>query len=358
MLGITRMVGIGMNADRTRPVWKAASLLLAGVCLSTAGIAYAAASSGDDKAAQTAENVQQAEAALDPVTRALKAAVRNGSMSEEDALQTYWLLTNGRRGSGEKERKGTDLEQAAAKLDAMVTAGKLSAEDAEAKMSALKEKRAFEEELVSKMESEGKSKTEAYLEQAAAKLDQAVEAGKLSAEDAEAKMDALEKRIAFKEEMASKLEIDGKFNAEAYLELVAERLEALVKTGELSAEDAEARLIAIKNSVTVNSKAVSLDARTVLRAVKRVDLDRDQKDEIRDIEREVQRVYRKISRKNKQGHTELAEQVKAEITGLLDAEQIEQFEAVLERLDRGGRRGEREQGRQRGRQSDREPREP
>ncbi|MFH1745872.1 MAG: hypothetical protein ABIG44_02395 [Planctomycetota bacterium] len=83
----------------------------------------------------------------------------------------------------------------------------------------------------------------------------------------------------------------------------------------------------------------SLDARTVLRAVKRVDLTRAQRDEIRAIERETLGAYRNISRKDKQRHNELAERVKTRITALLNSAQTEQFEAALEHLDRGDRRG-------------------
>ncbi len=142
------------------------------------------------------------------------------------------------------------------------------------------------------------------------------------------------------------------------LELVAAELDALVKSGELSAEDAEAKMIAIENSVKVDAEPGSLDARTVLRAVKRVDLTRAQQDEIRDIERAAIGAYRQISRKDKQRHAELAEQLKAEIAELLDGEQIEQFQSALKRLDRGGRGAEREQRRERGRPRDRKPREP
>lgn len=276
-----------MIADRPRSGLKPTALLVAGMALSTAGIAYAAASSDDDKATLTAEKAP-AEAVPDPVTQALKAAVRNGSISEERAIQVYSLLTDGLPGSSRQ------------------------------------------------------AKTEAYLEQAAAKLDAMVMTGELSAEDAEAKMIALENQIAFKEGLASGMEIGGRAKTEAYLELVAAELDALVKMGELSAGDAEAKMISIENAVTVEAKPGSLDARTVLRAVKRVDLTRAQKDEIRDIEREAIGAYRKISRKDKQGHTELAERVKAEITELLDGEQIEQFESALKRLDRSSRRGERE----------------
>ena len=364
MLRVARIIGIGMNADRTRSGWKAAAVLAAGIALSTAGIVYAAAASDDDQASLAREKVQ-AEDVPDPVTQALKAAVRNGSIpeghaiwSEARAIQVYSLLTDGPPGSNREAKTEAYLDQTAAELDAMVSAGKLSAEDAEAKLIALENQVASKEEFALKMASGDRSESEVYLDQAAAKLDALVMKGELSAEDAEAKMIALEKQIAVKEEFASRMEIADKSKTEAYLELVAAELDALVKSGELSAEDAEAKMIAIENSVKVDAQPGSLDARTVLRAVKRVDLTRAQQAEIRDIERAVIGAYRKISRKDQQAHTELAEQVKAEIAELLDGEQIEQFESALKRLDRGRRRSEREQRRDGGRQRDRKPREP
>lgn len=405
---IARIAAIGRHAERTRPVWKATALLTAGMALSAAGITYAVAFSDDDKAVQTAQPAQ-AKDTPDPFTLALKAAVRNGSMAEEHAIQIYSFLTKGVPGSNKRGKTVPYLEEVAAKLDAMVMAGMLSAEAAEGKMIALEQQIAskeqhasgFREELASRMQNDRMSKTEAYLELAAEKLDEIVMTGELTAEDAEARLNAIEKRIVFGQVLASKMENEGKTKSEAYLELtaaklgamvlagelsaedaeakmialeqeiavkeiasrmendgesktdayleqVAAELDAMVKAGKLSAEDAEAKLIAIENSIAAKSKSGSGDARTVLRAAKRVDLNRDQKDEIREIERGTIGAYRRISRKNKEGHTELAEQVKAEITKLLDAEQIEQFEAALKRLGRGNRRVERKQLRQRG----------
>jgi polyhydroxyalkanoate synthesis regulator phasin len=323
------------------------------MALSTTGIVYAVAAPDDDKAVQTTQKAPAKEAP-DPVTLALKAAVRNGSMSEAHAIGVYSLLTDGLPGSSKQGQVEAYVDQAAVKLDALVMSGELSAEDAEAKLIALEHQIARKQELALELESGGGPETEAYLDQAAAKLDTLVMKGELSAEDAESKLVALEQQIAVKEEFASRMEIAGKSKTEAYLELVAAELDALVKSGELSADDAEAKMIAVANAVDVAAKPASRDARTVLRAVKRVDLTRSQKDEIRDIERAAIGVYRQISRKDQQGHTELAEQVKGEITELLDREQIEQFQAALKHLNRGAERERRE----RGRQLDRKPREP
>lgn len=80
------------------------------------------------------------------------------------------------------------------------------------------------------------------------------------------------------------------------------------------------------------------DVRDILRAAKRLRLDGEQKEGIRDIEREAIGAFRKIGRRDKEGQAGLAADVKADIIELLDAEQVEQFEEQLKRLGRGSRR--------------------
>lgn len=96
--------------------------------------------------------------------------------------------------------------------------------------------------------------------------------------------------------------------------------------------------------------------RNVLQAAKRLRLESDQKEELREIEREAIRAYREIPRKNSEEHATLAREVKAEIMEILDEEQGQEFERQLSRLsgrrDQSRERGER---RDRGRRRDREP---
>ena len=102
------------------------------------------------------------------------------------------------------------------------------------------------------------------------------------------------------------------------------------------------------------------DVRNVLRAAKRLRLDSDQKEQIREIEREAIGAYRKISRQAKDEQAALAVETKAEIMKVLNEEQAKEFEDALKRLS-GGRRGDREQRRdrgerrERGRRGEREP---
>lgn len=96
------------------------------------------------------------------------------------------------------------------------------------------------------------------------------------------------------------------------------------------------------------------DVRNVLRAVKRLELDSDQKGRIREIEREAIGAYRKIPRSNKEEQAVLAAETQAEIMEVLNEEQAKEFESVLKQA--GGRqRGERGQRRERGRERERQP---
>ena len=81
---------------------------------------------------------------------------------------------------------------------------------------------------------DGNDKTEAYLEQVSAKLQGQVQAGNMTAEDAEAKMAAIQEQIAAKAE------------ANAHLEQIWETLQTQVEAGNLTAEDAETMMAAVK----------------------------------------------------------------------------------------------------------------
>lgn len=79
------------------------------------------------------------------------------------------------------------------------------------------------------------------------------------------------------------------------------------------------------------------DFRTVLRAAKRLRLDRAQRAELRLIERDAMAARRDIDRRDKAALRNLAVMVETEIAKLLDDEQMEKFEQQLERSQRGSR---------------------
>jgi hypothetical protein len=124
-------------------------------------------------------------------------------------------------------------------------------------------------------------------------------------------------------------------------------------------EEQVERLAAFRKSLEEGDGGTSGDAgnvRNVLRAAKRLKLDADQKEEIRQIEQEAIRAYREIPRSNKEEHATLAAEVKAEIVKVLDKTQAEEFETALKRLDRGRPAERRDRDRDRGgRRGERQP---
>jgi len=83
------------------------------------------------------------------------------------------------------------------------------------------------------------------------------------------------------------------------------------------------------------------DVRTILSAAKRIqDLSSEQKESVREIEREALRSSREL-RRDREGLAFLAAEVKADIIKLLNEKQAEEFQRNLERLQPRGRRGER-----------------
>lgn len=82
------------------------------------------------------------------------------------------------------------------------------------------------------------------------------------------------------------------------------------------------------------------DLRNILRAVKRVRLNNEQREAVRDIERDAGRARREIDRRDAEAHKQLAKSVKQQLTKILDAEQTREFEENLARLDRDVRRSQ------------------
>jgi hypothetical protein len=105
-------------------------------------------------------------------------------------------------GSATQAKIEGELEMVTAGIEAMVAAGELSTKVASAKLTWLREERVRNQEMAFAVEVRGLSLSEAYLEQTASTLDAMVERGELSAEDAEAKLSAVTEQVAAKEELA------------------------------------------------------------------------------------------------------------------------------------------------------------
>ena len=82
----------------------------------------------------------------------------------------------------------------------------------------------------------------------------------------------------------------------------------------------------------------TMDVRNVLRAAKRVQLDDEQRDLLRDLERSAIGAYRKINRKDEAAMADLAAKVRDDVLEILEEDQAEEFNAQLSRLQRSNRR--------------------
>jgi hypothetical protein len=82
-----------------------------------------------------------------------------------------------------------------------------------------------------------------------------------------------------------------------------------------------------------NQKGGTSDVRAILQAAKRVRLDAGQKKELKDIEEDAMKAWREAGR-DVQARTDLARQVREEISKILDESQQTRFVQLLERLDK------------------------
>lgn len=91
------------------------------------------------------------------------------------------------------------------------------------------------------------------------------------------------------------------------------------------------------------SRQRELDARRILDTARRLDLNKEQRERLKEISREAMTVRGRV-RMDAEARAELAKSVKRQILEMLDADQAAQFESLLERGSRGERL-ERERGR-------------
>ena len=101
-------------------------------------------------------------------------------------------------------------------------------------------------------------------------------------------------------------------------------------------EEQKPSLAAFRDRIESRETEPSLeggDVRNVLRAAKRLKLRREQRDELRQVERSVQMARRELGRRDKEAPAGLAADTKKRILGFLDKEQAEQFEQYLRRLE-------------------------
>ncbi len=187
----------------------------------------------------------------------LKAAVAKGEITEEQALAKWKAITEGR------DKGGHDLEATWKKLQAMVKAGKLTERQAHAKMAAIKNQAAWGPSARGgKPGEERKRNPREDYARAEAELRKAVAAGRISAEDARARLQRMRKAMAGQGDRGEKVDWDP----------IKRRIEGAVKAGKMTREEAnrhyeglkkrfgaakasEAELAAVKKKIWAGVKA-------------------------------------------------------------------------------------------------------
>ncbi len=216
------------------------------------------------------------------VRKDLGAAVKAGKISREDAAKRLAAaekairerMAAGRRQPQAKKDQEPDRARADAyvrdvwaKLQAAVKAGKMSQEDAHKKMGEVK--KAVASRLKNRddrghdrddrdPDKDDRARVDAHLWAVWAKLQAAVKAGKMSQEDAHKKMGEVKKAVASRLKNRDDRGHDkgdrdpdrgDRARVDAYLRAVWAKLQAAVKAGKMSEEDAAAKMTEIKKKV-------------------------------------------------------------------------------------------------------------
>ena len=225
-----------MIAEKTSevPSWVRALVCAVAICVFPIGLVYA----------------QDFEA----VERRLGGAVKAGELSLEQANVMMEAL---KRSAGSQHENGREMEVRkrrymafAKEIKAAVKAGKLSKEDAEKKMNALRQQMfgAAGDKKEARSDSDRDRDIEARNQRYMAfgkEIAAAVKAGELSKEEAEKKLIMMFRGAGAQKEAQSDRDRDMEVRKRRYMAL-AKQIESAVKTGRLSKEDAEKKLIAVR----------------------------------------------------------------------------------------------------------------
>ncbi len=210
------------------------------------------------------QETDKATARLMNLKRDLGAAVEAGKISQEDAGKKYQAAAKAlKEKTAAKSEGGTDLEAAWKRLQARVRAGELTKEQALAKMSALKEDAATKYETAKKdLQKKPAAKGQGHIDLEAAwkKLQAKVQAGELTKEQAQARMAALKKETAQKDQDADK--------TMAPPAKVKKDPEAAVEAGKMGKENAPRKDIKKKPAAQPDYDAIGRDLKAAVRAGK------------------------------------------------------------------------------------------
>jgi len=212
------------------------------------------AGAGDDKG----DNERRFGGWIGSVGEQLKAAVKAGKLSEEDAWKKWHCFKENEvapklkatvamgKLSEEWARslwRGLEKAEVGKKIKAAVEAGKITAEQGRAKIEAYRNSIAAPE--AGKQGQERKSDTREDYGRVEAELKKAVEAGKITAEQARAKLEGMRK--------AKSQQTDRRGDSPNW-ETIKERIEGAVKRGDLTRAQADAKYKEIKERMAKDGR--------------------------------------------------------------------------------------------------------
>ncbi len=204
------------------------------------------------------QDTDKATAHLMKLKKDLGAAVEAGKISKEDAAKKYEVAAKGLKEKPAAQREdSTDLQAAWKKLQDKVKAGELTKEQALAKMSSLKEAAAKKD-----LQKKPAAKGQGYIDLDAAwkKLQAKVQAGELTQEQAQAQMAALKKENARKDQDADK-------TMTAPMKMKKD-LGSAVEAGKMGRENAPKKDIKKKPATQPDYDAIGRDLKAAVQAGK------------------------------------------------------------------------------------------
>ena len=231
-------------------IWVRVAILAAAICISPNSLTHA----------QDFEAVQ----------RRLLSAVKAGELSADQAKTMMAALERSKEAKSAKDRKRPTgkasgpadrkrrYRQAAEEIQQAVKSGKISKEQAQEKLNSLKKEIAGGQKQRKKTTDQGEAQADMkrrYL-QAAKEIQQAVEAGKISKEQAQEKLNSLKKEIAGGQKQRKKTSDKGKAQADMkrrYLQ-AAEEIKQAVEAGKISKEDAKEKVLQLRKELFPNAK--------------------------------------------------------------------------------------------------------
>ncbi|MCH2181628.1 MAG: hypothetical protein MK108_06440 [Mariniblastus sp.] len=179
------------------------------------------------------------------IQKRLGQAVKSGEISRAQAGAMLEALKGSRKDKQAKETPDQQYAQAEERIKAAVEAGQVTKEQAEKRLKMLAER--LRRGGQQKTDRDTEAKKREYMA-AAEKIEAMVKEGKVSKEDAEKRLGQMRARMFPSKGKAQDKPQDMDAKKRGYMER-ARRIEAAVEAGQLSKEDAEKRLLELRKAM-------------------------------------------------------------------------------------------------------------